>query len=858
MWPSLSLSRAGFHRWRKLASFRSCSSRTTSTLPSLLQPLCTKSNRTPALSSLRRPMGRDLLGPFEGSRQLRRCQEEAGEPEDQQARSWRGERQEGKAEGKSKERGQREERRHPPGKGGNSSLKDLKSSPGGMAGPLGQECASSRPDLEPRVPGAAASTYTGVSLLQSFLRHLLSARCRISGFARSFVTWHFDHHACGGTASKELFPLPVPYPEVFWKKSCEEDKKMSLKKGVVAAVIALNYLYSNRPKTCDWDISRQLSKRQWGAIGRLENLMEAWISAPPVTPEVMGRTAGKVESLEEALSRLQRLAEPLAKTGGYHPDPQRGKKVVQQQDTAGPRLCDDGMSTFKPVQANRLTFVGVPSFDPTPYLDPLSRRIYSDPLGCRVPPSECKVSPPRLKIHCSRGERIKLFELLDSSRRLNIHLPHEVEPRYGSGLFAVVKNLEKDRLILDSRGANLLEAPPRRWIKSLAAAESLTKLVLEDGYNLAASGNDLTDFYYLFKSSSSRDRRNVLVSPMNPKEIQHLSAVKEKHLSSPVVYGSLATLAMGDCQAVELAQSCHLGLALQHGIVNADNLTTMNKPVPRTSTVVGLVIDDFITISKIRADGEPGHKSEGATLADTMQDIYEEVKLIPNRKKAFRDELNSSFWGVDLDGEKGVLRGSLKRAIPLAGLLLQIVKLRHATGNLMQIVLGSVISLFLYRRRFLCLLDSLFQASRRDDMQEVFRLDGRALSDLLMLSILLPLAATNLRAKAPCAVAASDASNWGEAAVVAPIPELIGKELVRHSLRKSVWSKLLGPVDAWLRGQSLLEPEDELPDPEECFQSNQLWSLLAGSEIEVQEVVCEGEEWPTPHQCWRTKGWATH
>lgn len=78
-------------------------------------------------------------------------------------------------------------------------------------------------------------------------------------------------------------------------------------------------------------------------------------------------------------------------------------------------------------------------------------------------------------------------------------------------------SLEKDRLILDSRGANLLEQPPQRWIRSLASAKVLCRFVLEEDEVLCASGNDLRDFYYLFEATASRSRRNVLVGAMHPK-----------------------------------------------------------------------------------------------------------------------------------------------------------------------------------------------------------------------------------------------------------------------------------------------------------------------------------------------------
>ena len=93
--------------------------------------------------------------------------------------------------------------------------------------------------------------------------------------------------------------------------------------------------------------------------------------------------------------------------------------------------------------------------------------------------------------------------------------------------------------------------------------------------------------------------------------------------------------------------------------------------------------------------------------------------------------------------------------------------------------------------------------------------------------VLLPMAVTNLRAKPASIVSASDASNWGEAGVTSKVPFKVGEELIRHTLRKSVWTRLLGPAAAWLRAQSLLPECEELPGEEENFTSNPLWSLLA-------------------------------
>ena len=64
----------------------------------------------------------------------------------------------------------------------------------------------------------------------------------------------------------------------------------------------------------------------------------------------------------------------------------------------------------------------------------------------------------------------------------------------------------------------------------------------------------------------------------------------------------------------------------------------------------------------------PPLPSQSNKMADQMYAAYSDVKLIPNKDKASRDQLVSTFWGTDFDGDTGVCRGSLTRAIPLASL----------------------------------------------------------------------------------------------------------------------------------------------------------------------------------------------
>ena len=291
---------------------------------------------------------------------------------------------------------------------------------------------------------------------------------------------------------------------------------------------------------------------------------------------------------------------------------------------------------------------------------------------------------------------------------------------------------------MDSRPPNCLEIPLQRWIRSLASAESLVQICLGENEEIRCSGNDVRDYYHMFSVSPERCRRNILVGALEPSTVRHLNCYRSEFDSAVALWGALATLAMGDSHAVEVAQTCHVGLSLSAGVTDGSNLPNLAGFHPRSKNVVGIIIDDFVSISVV--DANSVERSPSWELADKMDDKYAEVGLISHKEKGFRDSVFSSFWGVDLDGRSGSVRGSLKRAIPLFGLLLRVSKLGFASVGLLQILSGSAVALFLFRRRFLSVMHQIFQACNGRKETDIVRLSGRLKGELLVLACLLPVA----------------------------------------------------------------------------------------------------------------------
>ena len=118
-----------------------------------------------------------------------------------------------------------------------------------------------------------------------------------------------------------------------------------------------------------------------------------------------------------------------------------------------------------------------PAFDPTPFLEEPHLSVYKDPIASAVAPACSLESPPRVRVHTKKGKQLEFLRFLDSHHhRLALATEAEVRATHLCGAFALVKDTEKDRLILDARAPNLLEETLHAWCCTLGASQSLAHL----------------------------------------------------------------------------------------------------------------------------------------------------------------------------------------------------------------------------------------------------------------------------------------------------------------------------------------------------------------------------------------------
>ena len=673
----------------------------------------------------------------------------------------------------------------------------------------------------------------GYSLWNSLFDFLGRGRSRFS------LTWLAVRagHALKKASTGRVWPLPLPYPELHRRGGRRGRQESARKLGCNFVVLVLNFLkFPERHwRNVTPPLGTALNKRQWDVVGRISAAIETWNDQDAITPALMGQAAAKVENVEEVLVDLAAAACSNFREGNKYV---KGGKLGMQsswgnQGSPGEVvgvLSKDPACLARAVKPERLKFWQTPSFDPLPFLDDDNGATFSRPLDFARPPDLENVGPPRVRVRMAQRDRVKFLELLDSCGRLAL-LPSEVaRGGFENGLFVVPKDENRDRMVLDARPANCLEDPEKRWIRSLASVSQLLHFFVEPYEEIRTFAEDLREFYHAFLISPQRTLRNVLKFVVKPHEVAHLKCFDKKLWKAGTLVPALGTMAMGDLNAVSYGQTSHLGCLLQSGLFSLSDFVTLQGRPSRKRWLAGLMIDDLVLLQAVPRSVSEAEKetSECAEIISGVREVYKKVGLPRHEGKAVFNSLRGEFWGLELDGAKAVARPSLKRSITLAFILLNILQLGQASVALLEIIAGSLVSVFQVRRRLMAILEEVYGAQRGRERHEVVQLSRELKDEILCALALLPFAEIDFRLKPFSRVVCSDASTNAEAAVSAEIGSLATAELHKLALQKGAWSKLLSPVKAYWREKGWPEEESELPDS--SYDMNPVWRELVISQ----------------------------
>ena len=352
------------------------------------------------------------------------------------------------------------------------------------------------------------------------------------------------------------------------------------------------------------------------------------------------------------------------------------------------------------------------------------------------------------------------------------------------GLFCVPHKPHSDRLINDRRPANVREKR-LNWCQ-LPSGPLLCQLILEHNESIRASGDDLSNYFYLIKHLEAWQPRNCFGRPFRGDLLPELG-LKPRELYLP----AFKVLCMGDTNGVDIAQATHEAILKEEGCLDDLQTLTHGELFPASRTLEGLYIDDHLCFQvlekkKFRSRGI----LEDETITHKARAKYDELGLPRSMKKSFDKEYNFKAWGTAVDSNSGRVGAPCDKLRQIESLVCALLDNGFASKKSLQKVIGLFIHPFMHRRECMSIFHHVYLFIERLGDTQVVRIPQHIRDELLCASLLLPLAQSNARWPVSTQIAATDASSTGGGRAATLTSRAFAKSLYRFGGKKGEYCRL--------------------------------------------------------------------
>ncbi len=641
-----------------------------------------------------------------------------------------------------------------------------------------------------------------------------------------------------------LFPIPLPMDEAWIRTphglSKERRLRLAFRRMVHLCVMALNFLHHRAPFSSLETMRRCPGVKHIQLFARINALCRACGPTEEVSILGCGRKSHQLDArFAELLHALQSLG---LEEKGYYGSGHAGQHVPVENNT-------EELVPYRPLDASRLKLTGKGDWDCREFLSDLLYLPFCEP---RI--NEFEIAVPEDEIpDCSRvpkDEVEHLMKVWDAKGLLRL-LPASLGPRdkrWCVKVFNNYKDAHQDRQIGDRRAQNYREGKLGGPSKSLPNGSALLQVQpLRYEQKLIGCAADRKDFYHQYWITDEKASYNAVLPFFTPAELGHLSAWKvfeEKFLCRqkagdrtqgdflhgrppPLLSGdgapimaTFGALFQGDHLGVEVATDSHSSLLQSYGLLKKASRLTGDWFIYEDEVVDGLIIDDYCVISKEWSQGLEISDAASVRSLGIAKKAYTDYGLIGSDGKDVVGADIFKFAGAEVvSSSDSVARGVVSLGAPYAkrlglGLLSAAVSsLRQTSDAVIASVVGSWVSVLLYRRPLMAVMNQLFKVVPPDELNTEFPLlrplRRAAAEELQILSVLAPITCSNLSAPFGEEVYATDASNLGGGIAVAKADEAVVKIGWRSADRKG------SNIPMMRRSQAILASHDvdfeELP-----------------------------------------------
>lgn len=340
----------------------------------------------------------------------------------------------------------------------------------------------------------------------------------------------------------------------------------------------------------------------------------------------------------------------------------------------------------------------------------------------------------------------------------------------------------------------------------LPAGHMLGQLILEPHQSVRASGDDLSNYFYLIQHLEGWQHRNCFGDRIRGKRL------KCPDLSPDAFYyPAFRVVCMGDTNGVCIAQATHEALLQEAGCLRPHQSIIYGRAFPASNTLEGLYIDDHLVFQVL--DKKP--KRDRKTLPDeelvaASREQYQRLGLPRSSKKEFNKEYSFRAWGTDVCSRTGRVGGPVERLRQVENLTCEIVRLGRCSKKGLQKLVGLFVHPFMHRKECMAIFHHIYLFIDRIPETGEVRLPGYVQDELLSAALLLPMAAASARWPVSVQISASDAScvRGGRAATITT--RAFAKTLYRFAEKKGEHTRLDWDLHA-------LEPPSSMQGAPDAF-----------------------------------------
>lgn len=444
-----------------------------------------------------------------------------------------------------------------------------------------------------------------------------------------------------------------------------------------------------------------------------------------------------------------------------------------------------------PVIADRLSLPAeVCDFNPAPFLSPLFRKIYEDPDAFLKEPQDMP-DPVKIKGTATRSELLKVFQRWDHLHRLYVRKSSEVSEEDRCELFAVAKDVDKDRQILHRKRRNLREKHVPGASRDLPHGVLLCQLPLESSHVVACSVDDVKDFYHAYEATEARAKSSPVGPRFQFREVAHLNAYQAALAEGRIrptdsLVCCFRGLGMGDHAAVDIAQESHVNVLRSFGGMRDSETLNYRKPLPLTQTgfYEGVMIDDHLGLqllprrnSRKRTLSQPGRDQEAFQEADKA---YEAVGLQAHPKKKQRRTFHTQVLVAEIEGEQGLVGPSRGRLLQLARISAEVAVLGIGDEKIVEALTGLWAYCAQYRRPMFSFMHAVYHQRGPESGETLFKITRDARNEFMILAMLAPLCLNDLTVHPDPFLYCVDASPSGAGCCRVEVGENVSRQIWRR------------------------------------------------------------------------------